>query len=151
MPETPVTPVTPVLGPIMAILRSRKFIIALASLLISLVVMAIPDLAEVRGELLTLLVAFGLALIGGITIEDAAKAGRDTAALPPVSIADAVLEAVKAAMEAYFERAELAAENLAVEIIPLETEVELTPAELETIAESVRAKMAAPPAVESAG
>ena len=135
--ETQAVNVTPVLGPIMAILRSRKFIIALASLLISLVVMAIPDLAEVQDTMLTLLVTFGLALIGGITIEDAAKAGREKGAEPPVSVPDALMDVVKAALDAYFNDAEV--------------EVELTPAELETIAESVRAKMAAPPAVESAG
>lgn len=133
----PQTPVTPVLGPILAMLRSRKFIIALAVLLISLLTMAIPSLEEVRGELLTLLITLGLALIGGITIEDAAKAGRDTAAAPTLPPADALLELVKAALEAYFDRAELEV-------------VELSPEEVDTIAESVRAKLAAAPKPDGA-
>lgn len=133
----PQAPVTPVLGPILAMLRSRKFIIALAVLLISLLTMAIPSLEEVRGELLTLLITLGLALIGGITIEDAAKAGRDTAAAPTLPPADALLELVKAALEAYFDRAELEV-------------VELSPEEVDTIAESVRAKLAAAPKPDGA-
>lgn len=133
----PQTPVTPVLGPIMAILRSRKFIIALASLLVSLLMLAVPDLAEVRAELLTLLVAFGLALIGGITIEDAAAKGREAAAAPAVPPAEAILDLVKAALEAYFDRAELEV-------------VELSPEEVDTIAESVRAKLAAAPKPDGA-
>lgn len=134
MPETPVTPV---IGPIMAILKSRKFIVALASLLVSLLVLAIPDLTEVRGELLTLLVAFGLALIGGITIEDAAAKGREAAAAPAVPPAEAILDLVKAALEAYFDRAELEV-------------VELSPEEVDTIAESVRVKLAATPKPDGA-
>ena len=129
--------VTPVIGPIMAILRSRKFIVALASLLVSLLVLAIPDLTEVRGELLTLLVAFGLALIGGITIEDAAAKGREAAAAPAVPPAEAILDLVKAALEAYFDRAELEV-------------VELSPEEVDTIAESVRVKLAAAPKPDGA-
>lgn len=132
----PQTPVTPVLGPILAMLRSRKFIIALAVLLISLLTMAIPSLEEVRGELLTLLITLGLALIGGITIEDAAKAGRDTAAAPALPPADALLELVRAALESMFDRAEL-------EIV--DQSIELSPEEVDTIAESVRAKLAAAP------
>jgi len=133
--------VTPVVGPIMAILRSRKFIVAAASLLISLLVLAVPDLAEVRGELLTLLVAFGLALIGGITIEDAAAKGREAAAAPAVPPAEAILDLVKAALESMFDRAEL-------EIV--DQSIELSPEEVDTIAESVRAKLAAAPKPDGA-
>jgi hypothetical protein len=133
----PQTPVTPVLGPILAMLRSRKFIIALAVLLISLLTMAIPSLEEVRGELLTLLITLGLALIGGITIEDAAAKGREAAAAPAVPPAEAILDLVKAALEAYFDRAELEV-------------VELSPEEVDTIAESVRVKLAAAPKPDGA-
>jgi hypothetical protein len=135
MPETPVTPV---LGPILAMLRSRKFIIALASFLISLLTMAVPELAEVRESLLTVTIVLGLALIGGITLEDAAKAGKQEGpAAPALPPADALLELVKAALEAYFDRAELEV-------------VELSPEEVDTIAESVRVKLAATPKPDGA-
>jgi hypothetical protein len=135
MPETPVTPV---LGPILAMLRSRKFIIALASFLISLLTMAVPELAEVRESLLTVTIVLGLALIGGITLEDAAKAGKQEGpAAPALPPADALLELVKAALEAYFDRAELEV-------------VELSPEEVDTIAESVRVKLAAAPKPDGA-
>lgn len=123
----PQTPVTPVLGPILAMLRSRKFIIALAVLLISLLTMAIPSLAEVRGELLTLLITLGLALIGGITIEDAAKAGRDTAAEPVAPVADAVIDLVKAALETLITEARW--------------QIELSEGDKHEIAEAVAAKV----------
>jgi len=137
----PQTPVTPVLGPILAMLRSRKFIIALAVLLISLLTMAIPSLEEVRGELLTLLITLGLALIGGITIEDAAAKGREAAAAPAVPPAEAILDLVKAALESMFARAEL-------QIV--DQSIELSPEEVDTIAESVRAKLAAAPKPDGA-
>lgn len=138
----PQTPVTPVLGPILAMLRSRKFIVALASFLISLLTMAVPELAEVRESLLTVTIVLGLALIGGITLEDAAKAGKQEGpAAPVLPPADALLELVKAALESMFDRAEL-------EIV--DQSIELSPEEMDTIAESVRAKLAAAPKPDGA-
>lgn len=61
------------------LLKSRRFIVAVAALLVGLVTLAVPDLATVRSEILTLVISLSLVLIGGYSIEDAAKAGRDRA------------------------------------------------------------------------
>ncbi len=65
--------------------KSRRFIVALAALLVGLVTLAVPDMSAVREEILTLVIALALALIGGYSIEDAAKAGRDRANDPSAS------------------------------------------------------------------
>ncbi|MCC6801541.1 MAG: hypothetical protein IT319_01555 [Anaerolineae bacterium] len=49
---------------------------------------AAPELAPLRNELMTVITGLALALIGGIAYEDAARAGRDAAALPPQTNAD---------------------------------------------------------------
>ena len=64
-------------------LKSRRVVVALSTLVVGLLVLAVPELQAVRGELLTLVITLSLALIGGYTVEDAAKAGRDRAATPP--------------------------------------------------------------------
>jgi len=73
---------TPVLGPLLLALKSRRVIVALAALAVGLLLMAVPELEAVRGELLTLLVTLALAVIGGYSLEDAARAGRDRADRP---------------------------------------------------------------------
>ena len=73
--------------PLILLLRSRRFITALAALIIGALVLLFPDLQSVRSEMLTLLIAMALALIAGYSIEDAATAANnrdpdlDTAAL----------------------------------------------------------------------
>jgi uncharacterized membrane-anchored protein len=68
----------PVIDPLLLALTSRRVLIALAALLVGLAVAWIPALAAVQGELLTLVTALALALIGGLSLEDAARAGRST-------------------------------------------------------------------------
>ena len=74
---------TPFVTPILLLLKSRKVIVSLCALLLNLLVAAAPDLAPFRGELMTVITGLALALIGGITYEDAARAGREAAAQPP--------------------------------------------------------------------
>lgn len=68
------------IGPISLLLKSKRFIIAVITLVLGLVTLAAPSLDTVRPETLTLLITIALALIGGYTLEDAAAAarGRDT-------------------------------------------------------------------------
>jgi hypothetical protein len=82
----------PVIDPVLLALKSRRVIIALAAFIVG--ALAIPDLAAVRGELLTLIVALSLALIGGYSVEDAAAAGRERASLPPEDLRETVKEIV---------------------------------------------------------
>ncbi len=72
----------PLLDPLLLALKSRRVLVALAALLAGLLTLAAPDLAAVRGELLTLITALALAVIGGYSLEDAVRAGRERAALP---------------------------------------------------------------------
>ena len=72
---------TPVVGPLALALKSRRVMVALSALLVGLLTLAAPELAAVRGELLALVIALALAVIGGYSLEDAAAAGRDRAAV----------------------------------------------------------------------
>lgn len=67
----------PIIDPILLALKSRRVIVALCTLLVGLLVLAIPDLDAVRGELLVLLLTLALAVIGGYSVEDAARAARE--------------------------------------------------------------------------
>ena len=71
-----------IIDPFLLVLRSRRVLIALATLIIGTLVTVIPELAYVREELLTLIIALSLSLIGGLSIEDAARAGRERSKQP---------------------------------------------------------------------
>lgn len=70
----------PLIDPLLMALKSRRVLIAISALLVGLLVMAIPDLASLRGEILTLVITLALGVIGGYSIEDAATAARQTPA-----------------------------------------------------------------------
>ena len=80
----------PVIDPLLLALKSRRVVVALSALIVGLLVLAVPELQPVRGELLTLVITLALAVIGGYTVEDAAKAGRDRAATPPDDLRDLI-------------------------------------------------------------
>ena|SRR5690349_24965150 len=65
--------VTPILGPIMALLRSRKVIVSVVVFLVAILVQAVPALVPIAGTLTSVLAIFGVAVISGISLEDAAK------------------------------------------------------------------------------
>lgn len=89
-----VNELTPIIAPFLKLLRSRRFIVAVATLVVSLVIYAVPDLKELRAELTTILVALALALIGGYTLEDTAAAGREAAQQPVKPITDQVKDVI---------------------------------------------------------
>ncbi len=64
---------TPVIGPILNLLRSRKFMVALMTLIVDVVVAYVPALSEVQDPLLTVFTAVGVALVAAIAYEDAAS------------------------------------------------------------------------------
>ena len=66
----------PVIDPILHALKSRRVLVALITLIVGAVTLAVPDLHPVQGELLTLLITLALAVIGGYTVEDAAREAR---------------------------------------------------------------------------
>jgi hypothetical protein len=73
---------TPILDPILLALRSRRVIIAAVSLVVALVVAFVPELAQVQDALIIVIGTIAVALIGGISWEDAATAGRARAQQP---------------------------------------------------------------------
>lgn len=58
---------------LLTILRSRRVLIAAMTLLVSFLLMVVPVLEPVRGELLVLVITLALALIGGYSVEEAAR------------------------------------------------------------------------------
>jgi hypothetical protein len=62
----------PILAPVLALLHSRKFIVAVVGVLVDLIIAFVPALEPMRDQLITIVTIFAGLLIGGITIEDAA-------------------------------------------------------------------------------
>ncbi len=80
----------PIIDPLLLALKSRRVLVALCAMIVGLLVTAAPDLEPVRGEILTLLITLALALIGGYSVEDAARAGRERSSLPPADLRDQI-------------------------------------------------------------
>lgn len=89
----------PIIDPLIMILKSRRVIIALVSLLVGSVILIAPELQLVHQELLTLVLALALILIGGLSIEDAVIAARQ------IPVENDVRELVEAAMDAIVDEA----------------------------------------------
>lgn len=66
---------TPILTPVISLLHSRKFIVAVLTALVDTLVLAVPSLAAVHVELLAVITTLGLAFIGTTAWEDAAEKG----------------------------------------------------------------------------
>jgi hypothetical protein len=67
----------PIMTPIALLLKSRKVIVSACALLLNLLVTAVPELEPYRGELMVVITGLALALIGGISYEDAAKTAKE--------------------------------------------------------------------------
>lgn len=67
-----------IIDPLLALLKSRRVLIALITLMVGLLMHLLPALAPLENELLILLVSLALALIGGYSLEDAMIAARQT-------------------------------------------------------------------------
>lgn len=84
----------PVLDPLLLALKSRRVMVALCALVVGVLTLAVPSLQPVQGEILTLIITLALALIGGYSVEDAARAARERAAQPPQEMPDLVKDAL---------------------------------------------------------
>lgn len=69
---------TVILSPILALLQSRKVVIAIVTAAVNILIVTVPSLEPVQTELLAVFTALALALIGGISYEDAAEKGAPT-------------------------------------------------------------------------
>jgi hypothetical protein len=65
-----------ILFPLLNLLRSRKFIVAVSSLVASVVVSLIPAIAPYTDLVVTAIIVVASVLIGGISFEDALVQGR---------------------------------------------------------------------------
>jgi len=91
---------TPLIEPILLVMKSRRFIVAVTALIVSALIGVMPELESLRSELTMLIGALALALIGGYSLEDSAIALREN---PPTDdpreqihdVIDAVLEQEK--------------------------------------------------------
>lgn len=63
----------PILGPLLALLKSRKFLISIATLAADLIIASVPELEPVREPLIQVVTAVGGILVASIAFEDAAK------------------------------------------------------------------------------
>ena len=82
----------PLIDPLLLILKSRRVLVALCVLVVGLLTLAVPDLRPVHTELMTLLITLALAVIGGYSLEDAARAGRETQSSTPDDLRDLIKE-----------------------------------------------------------
>jgi hypothetical protein len=64
----------PVMGPLLGLLRSRKFWVALATLVVNMLVAQDPRFADIQEVLIATISGLGVMLIHAIAKEDAAKA-----------------------------------------------------------------------------
>ena len=80
----------PLIDPLLLVLKSRRVLVALCVLVVGLLTLAIPDLRTVHSELMTLLITLALAVIGGYSLEDAARAGRETQSHTPDQLRDLI-------------------------------------------------------------
>ncbi len=73
MTNQPISPefnMTPIIGPIISLLRSRKFMVTVMTLVVNVVIAFMPSLEAVRTELLTVFTFVGSALVVSIAYED---------------------------------------------------------------------------------
>jgi hypothetical protein len=87
----------PIIDPLLEVLKSRRVLIALASLLVAVLLMALPELYPLRGELLVLVISLALALIGGYSVEDAVSLAKQQPKEPLLK------EQIRAVIEAMIE------------------------------------------------
>lgn len=62
--------VWPIFGPLLGLLRSRKFIVAVVTLVVDVLLAYLPQLEPVRVELMTVFTLVGSLLMAAIAYED---------------------------------------------------------------------------------
>jgi hypothetical protein len=87
----------PIIDPLLEVLKSRRVLIAFASLLVGVLLMAVPELFPLRGELLVLVISLSLALIGGYSVEDAVSLAKHQT--KPVDMKEQIRLVIEAMIE----------------------------------------------------
>ena len=63
----------PVIGPLLGLLKSRKFIVGLSGVVVDIIIAFLPQFEAVRGEMLAVVTFVVSVLIASIAYEDAHK------------------------------------------------------------------------------
>lgn len=87
----------PIIDPLLLILKSRRVLIALASLVTAILIMSLPQLEAMREELFALVITLALALIAGYSVEDAVAVARQTPL--PTAIHEQIREVLDAVID----------------------------------------------------
>jgi 4-hydroxybenzoate polyprenyltransferase len=90
---------TPIVGPLAALLRSRKVMLALVALLAAIVVALIPELQNVEAELIVLITFVASVIIGGTAAEDVAKLRSDAVVKAAQPTETRIRDAVQAVLD----------------------------------------------------
>jgi len=88
-----------ILAPLQALLKSRKFMVALLTLLFNVLILAIPTLAIYRAELILPALALGMTMIYGISKEDAAKLSGSIINPSPVALEEQLKNVLSIAID----------------------------------------------------
>jgi hypothetical protein len=88
-----------IVQPLNALLKSRKFMVALAAIAAYLITLALPDLRPHQSEIASVLVWLAGLLIGGIALEDAGSAVGSG----PKNLDAAIRQIVGELLDAYLE------------------------------------------------
>ena len=64
---------------LVGVFLSRRVITALAAVLVGVITLLVPQVQPIRDELLILIVTVSLALIGGFSLDEAARIGKERA------------------------------------------------------------------------
>ena len=80
---------SPVTHRLLKALKSRQMIIAMSTLVVGLLVLAVPDLKPIREELLTLIVTLALAVIGSYAFQETSSSDRQLQ-MPPDELRELV-------------------------------------------------------------
>jgi len=60
----------PIIGPLVELLRSRKFIVAVVTLIVDVLIAYLPQLEPAQAELMTVFTLIGSLLVAAIAYED---------------------------------------------------------------------------------
>lgn len=104
----------PIVKPILGLLRSRKFVQQVLTLIMTLLVLAVPSFGVKELALVSVILATGLMSVYGIAREDAAKFASEVTAPSPLTLADQLRTIVTEIIQAYLPASSAAPEQVSV-------------------------------------
>lgn len=125
--------VTIILGPILALLRSRKFVASVAAILVSLVIAHAPGLAPYADMLILGILVLAAVLSGAIAHEDAAETKAKATEAAGRTQAENLQAAIEAALETFYTKQ---AEQGAL-LTAQAAEIEFTPPTAQEVADLI--------------